>query len=61
MIETAEEYVLDQLPRREPGRTQIPCPRYRLLQEPAPDITALTRFADTLREWRPHAESRQPR
>lgn len=53
--------MLDQLPRREPGRTQIPCPRYRLLQEPAPDITALTRFADTLREWRPHAESRQPR
>ncbi|SUA42958.1 Uncharacterised protein [Nocardia africana] len=53
--------MLDELPRREPGRTQIPCARDRLPQLSTPDLTALRRVADALRDWRPHTDSRQPR
>ncbi len=43
--------MLDELPRREPGRTQIPSPRARLVCQPPPNLTELTRIAEALREW----------
>ncbi len=41
--------MLDELPRREPGRTQIPSPRVRLVCQL--DFTELTRIAEALRLW----------
>lgn len=45
--------MLDELPRREPGRTQIPSPRVRLVCQPPPNLTELTRIAEALRKWQP--------
>lgn len=43
--------MLEELPRREPGRTQIPSPRVRLVCRPPLDLTELTRIAEALRQW----------
>lgn len=53
--------MLDELPPRELIRSQNPCPRCRLRRPPTPDITALTRFADALRDRRPDSDSRRER
>ncbi len=45
--------MLDELPRRQPGRTRIPPPRVRLVCQPAPNLAELMRIAEALRKWQP--------
>ncbi len=52
--------MLDSLPHRTPGRTEVPPPKHRPTQ-PTVSIPKLTRFADALRQWQPEHDRRSPR
>lgn len=50
--------MLEELPRREPGLTQIPSPRVRLVCQPPRDLTELSRIAEALRQWQTTTDGR---
>lgn len=50
-----------ELPRRQPGQSRIPSPKFPPTQPRTPDLSALTRLAEALRRWQSDTDLRRQR